>query len=72
MIFIGYSQHPSKTIAYLYIINLLLISFCLISEMIAVEELHRDSAVASRRPIIVFNGELDRIRSGCILPCALG
>lgn len=37
--------------------------------MIAVEELYKDSAAASNRPIVVFNGELDRIRSGCILVC---
>uniref|UniRef100_A0A7I4AFG6 DUF1995 domain-containing protein n=1 Tax=Physcomitrium patens TaxID=3218 RepID=A0A7I4AFG6_PHYPA len=30
----------------------------------AVEELYKGSAAASNRPIIVFNGELDRIRSG--------
>ncbi len=31
--------------------------------MIAVEELYED-VKASRQPVIVFNGELDRIRSG--------
>lgn len=36
-----------------------------LSEMLAVEELFRFSAEASGRPIIVFNGELDRIRTGC-------
>ncbi|OAE26218.1 hypothetical protein AXG93_3457s1450 [Marchantia polymorpha subsp. ruderalis] len=35
-----------------------------VNEMIAVEELYRESAQATRRPLIVFNGELDRIRSG--------
>lgn len=35
-----------------------------VNEMIAVEELYKDSAAASNRPIIIFNGELDRIRSG--------
>ncbi|KAL3691118.1 hypothetical protein R1sor_004769 [Riccia sorocarpa] len=35
-----------------------------VNEMIAVEELYRESAEATRRPVIVFNGELDRIRSG--------
>ncbi|KAG0579260.1 hypothetical protein KC19_4G086200 [Ceratodon purpureus] len=35
-----------------------------VNEMIAVEELYKDSAAASKRPIIIFNGELDRIRSG--------
>jgi hypothetical protein len=33
-------------------------------EMIAVEELWQKAAKESNRPIIVFNGELDRIRSG--------
>ena len=33
-------------------------------EMIAVEELWQGAAKDSGRPIIVFNGELDRIRSG--------
>jgi hypothetical protein len=41
-----------------------------VNEMIAVEELHRDAAESAKRPIIVFNGELDRIRSGCILACS--
>lgn len=35
--------------------------------MIAVEELYKSAAETSGRPIIIFNGELDRIRSGCIL-----
>ncbi|KAH8934026.1 hypothetical protein BDL97_18G062200 [Sphagnum fallax] len=35
-----------------------------VNEMIAVEELHRDAAENAKRPIVVFNGELDRIRSG--------
>ncbi|CAM6092736.1 unnamed protein product [Calypogeia fissa] len=35
-----------------------------VNEMIAVEELYNDSAKATGRPVIVFNGELDRIRSG--------
>lgn len=34
------------------------------AEMIAVEELWEGAAKDSGRPIIVFNGELDRIRSG--------
>ena len=37
-------------------------------EMIAVEELYQKSAKESERPIIVFNGELDRIRSGYYPP----
>jgi hypothetical protein len=41
-----------------------------VNEMIAVEELHRDAAENAKRPIVVFNGELDRIRSGCILACS--
>eukprot|EP00884_Botryococcus_braunii_P020999 jgi/Botrbrau1/7583/Bobra.0159s0032.1 len=35
-----------------------------VNEMIAVEELWQGAAKESGRPIIVFNGELDRIRSG--------
>jgi hypothetical protein len=45
-------------------------------EMIAVEELWRAAARDNGRPIIVFNAELDRIRSGgwnsmgCVRVCA--
>lgn len=35
-----------------------------VNEMLAVEELYLDAAAKSGLPIIVFNGELDRIRSG--------
>lgn len=39
--------------------------------MLAVEELWKDSAGPSNRPVIVFNGEMDRIRSGCEPPLSL-
>eukprot|EP00243_Klebsormidium_subtile_P001202 TRINITY_DN12107_c0_g1_i2.p1 TRINITY_DN12107_c0_g1~~TRINITY_DN12107_c0_g1_i2.p1 ORF type:complete len:302 (-),score=57.89 TRINITY_DN12107_c0_g1_i2:162-1067(-) len=39
-----------------------------VNEMLAVEELWKDSAGPSGRPIIVFNGEMDRIRSGYYPP----
>eukprot|EP00249_Psilotum_nudum_P015972 c25603_g1_i1 orf=1687-2742(+) len=35
-----------------------------VNEMLAVEDLYKDAAAESNRPIIVFNGELDKIRSG--------
>eukprot|EP00803_Ostreobium_quekettii_P010762 evm.model.scf_1809.2 EVM.evm.TU.scf_1809.2 scf_1809:10936-14172(+) len=35
-----------------------------VNEMLSVEELWQDTAKETGRPIIVFNGELDRIRSG--------
>ncbi|XP_024521529.1 uncharacterized protein LOC9650239 isoform X1 [Selaginella moellendorffii] len=37
------------------------------NEMLAVEELYRESAKESGCPIIVINGDLDKIRNGCIL-----
>ena len=36
-------------------------------EMLVVEELYKEAVVNTSRKLIVFNGELDRIRSGCIL-----
>jgi len=38
-----------------------------ISEMLVVEELYKEAVVNTERKLIIFNGELDRIRSGCIL-----
>jgi hypothetical protein len=35
--------------------------------MLAVEDLYMNATSKSKIPILVFNGELDRIRSGCIL-----
>lgn len=35
--------------------------------MLVVEELYKEAVVNTSRKLIVFNGELDRIRSGCIL-----
>ena len=37
---------------------------CMHAEMIAVDELYQKVAKAANSPIVVFNGELDRIRSG--------
>jgi hypothetical protein len=34
--------------------------------MIVVEELYKEAVVGTDRNLIIFNGELDRIRSGCI------
>jgi len=39
-----------------------------VNEMLAVARLYEMSAAASGKPIIVFNGELDRIRSGYYIP----
>lgn len=39
-----------------------------VNEIIAVDELHQKVAKAAGSPIIVFNGELDRIRSGYYPP----
>ena len=41
--------------------------FCPNSEMLVVEELYKEAVVNTDRKLIIFNGELDRIRSGCIL-----
>nr|GEV27522.1 protein low PSII accumulation 3, chloroplastic [Tanacetum cinerariifolium] len=35
-----------------------------VNEMLVVEELYRDAVAATARQMIIFNGELDRIRSG--------
>ena len=35
------------------------------AEMLAVGELYDQVASSAGQPIVVFNGELDRIRSGC-------
>jgi len=35
--------------------------------MLVVEELYKEAVVNTDRKLIIFNGELDRIRSGCIL-----
>eukprot|EP00897_Mesotaenium_endlicherianum_P010843 jgi/Mesen1/9788/ME000007S09850 len=39
-----------------------------VNEMLAVDELYKEVAEPSGRPVIVFNGELDRIRSGYYPP----
>ncbi|KAH7576424.1 hypothetical protein JRO89_XS01G0060900 [Xanthoceras sorbifolium] len=36
-----------------------------VNEMLVVEELYKEAVVNTARKLIVFNGELDRIRSGC-------
>ncbi|KAI4312957.1 hypothetical protein MLD38_037741 [Melastoma candidum] len=38
-----------------------------VSEMLVVDELYREAVEGNDRRLIIFNGELDRIRSGCIL-----
>jgi len=38
-----------------------------ISEILVVEELYKEAVLNTERKLIIFNGELDRIRSGCIL-----
>ncbi|WVZ78027.1 hypothetical protein U9M48_025806 [Paspalum notatum var. saurae] len=38
-----------------------------VNEMLVVEELYKEAVVGTNRKLIIFNGELDRIRSGCIL-----
>jgi hypothetical protein len=35
-----------------------------VNEMLAVNELHESVAMKTKTPIVVYNGELDRIRSG--------
>lgn len=40
-----------------------------LTEMLVVEELYKEAVVGTNRKLIIFNGELDRIRSGCILFC---
>ncbi|KAJ6943108.1 hypothetical protein NC652_008794 [Populus alba x Populus x berolinensis] len=36
-----------------------------VNEMLVVEELYKEAVVETARKLIIFNGELDRIRSGC-------
>ncbi|KAH9606527.1 hypothetical protein KSS87_018917 [Heliosperma pusillum] len=36
-----------------------------VNEMLVVEELYKEAVADTSRQLIVFNGELDRIRSGC-------
>ncbi|KAG7015785.1 hypothetical protein SDJN02_23423, partial [Cucurbita argyrosperma subsp. argyrosperma] len=38
-----------------------------VNEMLVVEELYKEAVANTARKLIIFNGELDRIRSGCIL-----
>uniref|UniRef100_A0A453N497 DUF1995 domain-containing protein n=2 Tax=Aegilops tauschii subsp. strangulata TaxID=200361 RepID=A0A453N497_AEGTS len=38
-----------------------------VNEMLVVEELYKEAVLNTERKMIIFNGELDRIRSGCIL-----
>ncbi|KAK9180920.1 hypothetical protein WN944_024056 [Citrus x changshan-huyou] len=38
-----------------------------VNEMLVVEELYKEAVFNTARKLIIFNGELDRIRSGCIL-----
>ncbi|KAG5249088.1 protein LOW PSII ACCUMULATION [Salix suchowensis] len=38
-----------------------------VNEMLVVEELYKEAVVETARKLIIFNGELDRIRSGCTL-----
>ncbi|XP_038877169.1 uncharacterized protein LOC120069467 isoform X4 [Benincasa hispida] len=38
-----------------------------VNEMLVVEELYKEAVQNTTRKLIIFNGELDRIRSGCIL-----
>ncbi|KAJ0052194.1 hypothetical protein Pint_03577 [Pistacia integerrima] len=38
-----------------------------VNEMLVVEELYKEAVSNTTRKMIIFNGELDRIRSGCIL-----
>ncbi|KAF5196362.1 hypothetical protein FRX31_014050 [Thalictrum thalictroides] len=38
-----------------------------VNEMLVVEELYKEAVENTSRKMIIFNGELDRIRSGCIL-----
>ncbi|CAI9095164.1 OLC1v1031044C1 [Oldenlandia corymbosa var. corymbosa] len=40
-----------------------------VNEMLVVEELYKEAVATTSRKLIIFNGELDRIRSGCILEC---
>lgn len=49
---------PHSSVVFLFLPN---------SEMLVVEELYKEAVVNTDRKLIIFNGELDRIRSGCIL-----
>lgn len=59
---------PMIPVYRLYIITFILTSiFCRHAEMLVVEELYKGAVEKTARQLIIFNGELDRIRSGCIL-----
>uniref|UniRef100_A0A453N5F2 DUF1995 domain-containing protein n=1 Tax=Aegilops tauschii subsp. strangulata TaxID=200361 RepID=A0A453N5F2_AEGTS len=47
--------------------SLWLIPISMSMEMLVVEELYKEAVLNTERKMIIFNGELDRIRSGCIL-----
>lgn len=38
-----------------------------VNEMLVVEELYKVAVESTSRKLLIFNGELDRIRSGCFL-----
>lgn len=44
-----------------------IVQFVFPVEMLVVEELYKEAVFNTARKLIIFNGELDRIRSGCIL-----
>lgn len=60
------SDYLSSFIFYCHELCLMLILSCN-PEMLVVEELYQEAVVNTTRKLIIFNGELDRIRSGCIL-----
>lgn len=56
----------SFVVVYMNNVSFLIRVLC-ISEILVVEELYKEAVLNTERKLIVFNGELDRIRSGCIL-----
>ena len=61
------SMVASNIPTFLYHPEFLCLVFSCISEMLVVEELYKEAVENTARKLIIFNGELDRIRSGCIL-----
>lgn len=59
-------SHTSTPLIDIRSIRFLMQFFCLV-EMLVVEELYKEAVFNTTRKLIIFNGELDRIRSGCIL-----
>lgn len=61
------SFQTSCVLVDMYSMTMKLMSAIYYAEMIVVEELYKEAVMNTTRKLIIFNGEIDRIRSGCIL-----